>query len=591
MSYVALYRKFRPQTFDQLKGQEHVVRALKNQLKADRIGHAYLFTGTRGTGKTSAAKLFAKAVNCLHLKEGEPCNECENCRAINAGSFVDVAEVDAASNNGVDDIRRIIEEVRYTPVRGRYKVYIIDEAHMITGQAFNAFLKTLEEPPAYAVFIMATTEPHKLPITILSRCQRYDFKRISQDEIAGNLNYIADREGISADGKALRYIARAGDGSMRDSISLLDKCIAFNLGETLTYETVLDTLGTVDTEVFSGLFRFVYSGDAAGALQVIDRAAGEGRDLTQFATDLIWYVRNILMTKAAGIRDPEILGISSENMEQLVRDAQIAEEPVLMRYIRILSELLGQIRYASEKQVLLEVGIIKLAKPEMETDTASLADRIRHLEQELRSGQFQPARPAKAPGGNGGIPWNDLQEPYFPQEDPAFQNIPQEPFWANAPEPPAYQSIPAEPIRQTAPAGPGNQSIPAEPARQTAPAGSGYQSVPTAPAAPADASGLWEQIVRSCSNPRIRIALGKCSADFPEDSVVRVYAPNIVVLKQIKEDTELEILRRTASETMGKDMTVQVVLAGPDTAPSDMGNAFPEDLLGNININIGTEEW
>ena len=269
MSYVALYRKFRPQTFSQVKGQDHVVLTLTNQIKNNRAGHAYLFTGTRGTGKTSVAKIFAKAVNCLHPVDGEPCNECEHCKAIMAGNFMDVVEIDAASNTGVDDIRRVIEEIQYTPAKGRYKVYIIDEAHMLSGSAANAFLKTLEEPPEYVIFILATTEPHKLPVTILSRCQRYDFKRISVDTIAQNLSALLDSEGVASEEKAVKYIARAADGSMRDAISLLDKCIAFNLGEKLTYANVLSTLGTVDVETFSRLFRAISKGDVALALTII----------------------------------------------------------------------------------------------------------------------------------------------------------------------------------------------------------------------------------------------------------------------------------------------------------------------------------
>ena len=213
MSYVALYRKFRPQTFSQVKGQDHVVLTLTNQIKNNRAGHAYLFTGTRGTGKTSVAKIFAKAVNCLHPVDGEPCNECEHCKAIMAGNFMDVVEIDAASNTGVDDIRRVIEEIQYTPAKGRYKVYIIDEAHMLSGSAANAFLKTLEEPPEYVIFILATTEPHKLPVTILSRCQRYDFKRISVDTIAQNLSALLDSEGVASEEKAVKYIARAADAA------------------------------------------------------------------------------------------------------------------------------------------------------------------------------------------------------------------------------------------------------------------------------------------------------------------------------------------------------------------------------------------
>ena len=251
MSYTALYRKFRPQEFEDVKGQEHIVTTLKNQIKADRIGHAYLFCGTRGTGKTTVAKIFAKAVNCEHPVDGSPCGKCPACQGIAAGTSMNVIEIDAASNNGVDNIRQIREEVSYRPTEGKYKVYIIDEVHMLSAGAFNALLKTLEEPPAYVIFILATTEAHKIPITILSRCQRYDFHRISIDTITDRLAELMRTEQVDVEERALRYVAKAGDGSMRDALSLLDQCIAFHLGEKLTYENVLEVLGAVDTEGFS----------------------------------------------------------------------------------------------------------------------------------------------------------------------------------------------------------------------------------------------------------------------------------------------------------------------------------------------------
>ena len=234
MSYTALYRKFRPDTFSEVKGQEHIVTTLTNQIKADRIGHAYLFCGTRGTGKTTVAKILAKAVNCEHPIDGSPCNECAVCRGISEGTSMNVIEIDAASNNGVDNIREIREEVSYRPTQGRYKVYIIDEVHMLSTGAFNALLKTLEEPPSYVIFILATTEVHKIPITILSRCQRYDFRRITIDTIAARLKELTEIEKVDVEERAIRYIAKAADGSMRDALSLLDQCIAFYLGETLT---------------------------------------------------------------------------------------------------------------------------------------------------------------------------------------------------------------------------------------------------------------------------------------------------------------------------------------------------------------------
>ena len=255
--YRALYRKWRPRKFADVVGQEAIVTALQNQIAAGRIGHAYLFTGTRGTGKTTCAKIFAKAVNCLDTSSPDPCGECEICKGIDSGAVMDIIEMDAASNNGVDDIRDLRDETAYTPSACQYKVYIIDEVHMLSPGAFNALLKTLEEPPSYVIFILATTEVHKIPITILSRCQRYDFKRISIDTITDRMKELMDTEQVQVEDRALRYIAKVADGSMRDALSLLDQCIAFHLGKELTYDMTLDVLGAVDTEVFSRLLRFV----------------------------------------------------------------------------------------------------------------------------------------------------------------------------------------------------------------------------------------------------------------------------------------------------------------------------------------------
>ena len=253
MSYTALYRKFRPAEFEDVKGQDHIVTTLKNQIRSGRIGHAYLFCGTRGTGKTTVAKIFARAVNCEHPVDGSPCGECDMCRNIASGAYMNVVEIDAASNNGVDNIRSIREEVEYRPAQGRYKVYIIDEVHMLSIGAFNALLKTLEEPPEYVIFILATTEVHKIPVTILSRCQRYDFRRITIDTITARLKELMIKEQVEVEERAVRYIAKAADGSMRDALSLLDQCIAFHIGEKLTYDKVLDVLGAVDTDVYLSL--------------------------------------------------------------------------------------------------------------------------------------------------------------------------------------------------------------------------------------------------------------------------------------------------------------------------------------------------
>ena len=396
MSYTALYRKFRPTVFEDVKGQEHIVTTLKNQIRSGRTSHAYLFCGTRGTGKTTIAKIFAKAVNCEHPVDGSPCGDCAICRSIAAGTSMNVIEIDAASNNGVDSIRQIVEEVNYSPAEGKYKVYIIDEVHMLSIGAFNALLKTLEEPPAYVIFILATTEVHKIPITIADR-----------------LKELTQKEQVQIEEKAVRYIAKVADGSMRDALSLLDQCIAFYFEQELTYDKVLDVLGAVDTGVFSRMLREILKGDAAAALGVLQDIVLQGRELSQFVTDFAWYLRNLLLIKSAdGVED--IIDVSSDNLVRLKEEAELAENDTIMRYIRILSELSGQIRYATQKRILIEMAIIKLCRPAMETDTASLADRIRQVEEKLEKGiPIMAVNP-----GNGTAPLQGGEKPVGKAELP-----------------------------------------------------------------------------------------------------------------------------------------------------------------------------
>ena len=388
MSYTALYRKFRPDEFEDVKGQDAIVRTLKNQINADRIGHAYLFCGTRGTGKTTVAKIFAKAVNCEHPVDGSPCGECAMCKSIAAGTSMNVIEIDAASNNGVDNIREIREEVTYRPTEGKYNVYIIDEVHMLSIGAFNALLKTLEEPPEYVIFILATTEAHKIPITILSRCQRYDFKRISIETIAARLRELIDKEGWDVEDKAVRYIAKMADGSMRDSLSLLDQCAAFYMNETLTYDHVLEVLGAVDTEVFSRLLRQLLAMDVHQVIETVDELVMQGRELSQLAADFTWYLRNLLLVKSSDNME-DVLDVSSENLALLKEEAQMIDSDTLIRYIRIFSDLTNQLKYATQKRVLLEVTLIKLCRPAMDQNKDALLDRIRAIEKQLEEGAWE----------------------------------------------------------------------------------------------------------------------------------------------------------------------------------------------------------
>ncbi len=385
MSYTSLYRKFRPIGFEDVKGQEHIVKTLTNQIKANRVGHAYLFCGTRGTGKTTIAKILARAVNCEHPIDGSPCNQCPTCQGILNQTSMNVIEIDAASNNGVNNIRDIIDEVQYSPTEGKYKVYIIDEVHMLSPGAFNALLKTLEEPPSYVIFILATTEVHKIPITILSRCQRYDFRRISIDTITERLNELMVKENIEVEEKALRYVAKAADGSMRDGLSLLDQCIAFYYGELLTYDKVLEVLGAVDTEVFQKLLSLLLEGKPVEVMELVEELIIKGRDLGQFVIDFTWYMRNLVLLKSSDAAE-DMIEVSSENLKEMKEMAVQVEMDTLMRYIRIFSDLSNQMKYSTQKRVLVEVACIKLCKPQMETDYTSILERLRQVEKKLEEG-------------------------------------------------------------------------------------------------------------------------------------------------------------------------------------------------------------
>ena len=447
MSYQALYRKWRPQVFADVKGQDHIVKTLQNQIGSGRIGHAYLFCGTRGTGKTTVAKILARAVNCEHPVDGSPCGECPSCRQIAAGTSLNVVEIDAASNNGVENIREIREQVQYPPTEGKYRVYIIDEVHMLSTGAFNALLKTLEEPPSYVIFILATTEVHKIPITVLSRCQRYDFRRITLDTITARLKELTEAENMPVEEKALRYVAKAGDGSMRDALSLLDQCAAFHFGETLTYEHVLDVLGAVDNSVFRDLFHAIRENRTKDCILRLEEMVVQGRELSQFVVDFIWFLRNLLLLRTADDAE-DLLDMSEDNLTQLREDAALVDENTLMRYIRVFSELSNQIRFANQKRVLIELAFIKLTKPEMEQSMDSVLERLEKLErmvEEMSAGGYVPAQTAEMggdsminagqqipsqtyvqPAYNGaGAPGNDIASSGQPAQNPANMQNPQ----------------------------------------------------------------------------------------------------------------------------------------------------------------------
>ena len=376
--YQALYRKWRPMTFDDVVGQNHITETLKHELASEKIGHAYLFCGTRGTGKTTTAKIFSRAVNCENPKDGEPCNVCDTCKGIIDGRIMDVYEMDAASNNGVDAIRNLREEVIYTPAGCKYKVYIIDEVHMLTIQAFNALLKTLEEPPEHALFILATTEPQKIPQTILSRCQRYDFKRIGVDDIAGRLKKVAAAEGINATEDALELIAEIGDGSMRDALSVLDRCSAF--GEELRRENVSEIVGIVDERVLFNITEDVISNNVSGAISKLDGLLNMGKDVLTFFEDYIEHLRSVLLCNEC--EKPErVLEKSPEAIEKYKSQAERLTATQLIYGITVLNEYHGRAKSMAIPRIAAEVALIKFCKPKYSSEVDALNARIEKLEQ------------------------------------------------------------------------------------------------------------------------------------------------------------------------------------------------------------------
>lgn len=381
MSYLALYRKWRPMVFEDVVEQEHVVKTLKNSISAERIAHAYLFCGTRGTGKTTMAKIFSRAINCENSKNGDPCNECEICKGILNGSLLDVIEIDAASNNSVDNVREIRDEVIYAPSKARYKVYIIDEVHMLSSGAFNALLKTLEEPPGHVVFILATTEPHKLPATILSRCQRFDFRRIPVESIAKRIEFIAKSSEVIIEEEGLKLIARMADGALRDAISILDQCISLG-NKQLTYDDVLSVVGIVNNTFIADMVDAINAKEVDKVLHLINVLVMDGKNITQFVSDLVLYYRNLLICSTS--RNPEeIIEASKEMIQRMKGQVKSLSNIEITSVIKELSSLEATMKWSTHPRVLLEVALIKLCENSVDTSDAGFQERINLLEKKI----------------------------------------------------------------------------------------------------------------------------------------------------------------------------------------------------------------
>ena len=438
--YTALYRRYRPRTFDEMVGQEHIVKILKKQIRTGEIAHAYLFCGTRGTGKTSAARIFAKGVNCL--SEGErPCGHCDNCESIQHGTFFDVIEIDAASNNRVENIRELRESVKYPPAAGRCKVYIIDEVHMLSTAAFNALLKTLEEPPEQVVFILATTEPHKLPATILSRCLRLDFRRVPEMKIREKLCSVCEELGVAYEESALSLIASNGDGSVRDALSILEQCIPAGEKELLRSD-VVEILGTAGEDVLLEITDMLVARDIPGVLRTIERISADGKDILQFTRDWIYHFRNLMMSRFAE-RLEDIFNMSCENAEKVKAQGARMDMGLISAAIHELSAAANQARYSTQPRVLLELAVVKLMEPALNDDREALVQRITRLEELAEKGNLQKTDIGFADGykqdNNSTILYNNTNnnnnvETGLPDEQPAAETAPEDlPPWDQPP--------------------------------------------------------------------------------------------------------------------------------------------------------------
>ena len=393
MSYTALYRNFRPLKFADMVGQDHITKTLRNQVISNRVGHAYLFTGGRGTGKTTSAKILARVVNCLNPQDGEPCNECEICKEILEGSLTDVVEMDAASNNSVEDIRSIRDEVNFLPTKAKYRVYIIDEVHMLSTGAFNALLKTLEEPPEHVKFILATTEPQKLPTTILSRCQRFDFKKIPENDIIKRLNIICNESNIKIDEEALKIIAVLSEGHMRDAISILERCSQEENTEIITTDEVKELVGLPKLEYINRLSRAILEKDTIKALEVIDDVINDGKDLYNYLWEVVKYFKDILVYKATN----DLKLYSKEELEEIKKLADISEEQTLLNIIYELSDLENDLKWSSQKTIMFQTGIIKVCRQEFisSNNGSSIEKRLQLIEQKLANLDVNKAQPVE----------------------------------------------------------------------------------------------------------------------------------------------------------------------------------------------------
>ena len=511
MAYQALYRTYRPERFGQMAGQKHITTILMNQVREGQPSHAYLFCGSRGTGKTTTARILAKAINCLHPENGEPCLACDSCRTA-AGQNADIIEIDAASNNSVDNVRDLISQAQFAPLQLKYRVFIIDEVHMLSGSAFNALLKTLEEPPEHVVFILATTEPQKLPATIISRCQRFDFHRLTVPEIIGYMQYILKADGASVEPDGLRIIARAADGGMRDALSLLDQCLSF-CGGKVTAKDVQNVLGIMDENFLFDMADTLLSGDAKGALTDLDQVVRQGRDMAVFAGELAGHLRSLLLAKACG-DCADLLAVTADRMARYQKQAQKHANARILYAMEKLMAVQNDMRYFPSPRMLLETVLVRIAQPVDDESVEALSARLALVEEKLKNGVPAPA-PAPAPASApAAAPVYD--EDYIPEPPPEEGYLPPEAYEPEpAPAPAAPQPRPEpKPQPRMEPPAPKAEAPRPKPAPQ--------------PAAGGDADALWKQVLARVQkvNAFVRqLAAYGQAAELTEDQLTVTFPP------------------------------------------------------------------
>lgn len=573
--YQVLYRKWRPKVFSDVAGQPHITSTLTNELKAGRLAHAYLFTGSRGTGKTTCAKILAKAVNCLHPVDGNPCNECEICKGIDSGSILDVVEIDAASNNGVDNIRDLREETNFTPSKAKYRVYIIDEVHMLSIGAFNALLKTLEEPPEYVMFILATTEVHKLPATILSRCQRFDFRRISPEDITGRLKYVAGEENIALTDDGAMLIARIADGGMRDALSLLDQCA----GESreVNAETVRKCAGLAGRDYLFAVSDAVISHDCQKVLEIIDSLHTGSCDMERLCTELTEHFRNFMICKTMA-SPAELIICTDDELSRIKQEASRFTLEQILYVLDLLQKALESLRNGADRRVKMEMTLIKLASPRLCESSEALLERISVLENMVKNGAVLSAAAPSAPDAQSAAQAKGEPDVKTPASAPeAFEPEDEPPPWDTEPAP-----VKSRPLREAAEEAPvPTQSVPAS----QAPARQKEEPTSSAPVSSSDSNfSMWPEVLAELSKtdkPLVGILSGS-SAFVRDTNRLLIKSPNPVLSVFLKKDNHVAMINQAVTQVTGKKYRLGVYRA------SDSGSAAPkkdplEDLIKKID--------